>query len=129
MKSFKVLLVAGLVISSPTNSLAGCDKPAPGYDTTYCLAKLFLESDNELNEAYKNLISKLKPHQKKILVGAQRSWIKFRNAECSDNGTISVDCNYAVNKQRTKFLLDRYTECKIGSCKDDLLGDEKFDEQ
>ena len=109
------------------NAIAGCEKPAPGYDTTYCMAKLFVESDNELNDSYKGLSALLNPEQKKKLVGAQRSWIKFRNAKCSDGGTIMVDCNYDVNKNRTKFLLDRITECKIGSCKNDLLGSENFD--
>jgi hypothetical protein len=26
------------------NVFAGCEKPAPGYDTTYCYVKLFLQS-------------------------------------------------------------------------------------
>ena len=109
------------------NVFAGCEKPAAGYDSTYCMAKLFVESDNELNNAYKNLSILLNHEQKKKLIGAQRSWIKFRNVKCSDGGTIMVDCNYSVNKNRTKFFLDRITECKIGSCKNDLLGSENFD--
>ena len=117
-----------LLLSLASGSVfAGCEKPAPGYDSTYCMAKLFVESDNELNDAYKNLSVLLNPEQKKKLIGAQRSWIKYRNAKCSDGGTIMVDCNYEVNKNRTKFLLDRITECKIGSCKNDLLGNENFD--
>jgi uncharacterized protein YecT (DUF1311 family) len=111
------------------NVFAGCEKPAPGYDATYCFAKLFLESDNELNNAYKILNSVMNPEQKKKLLTAQRSWIKYRNASCSDGGTINVDCNYDVNKKRTKFLLDRITECKVGACKNELLGDENFSSQ
>ena len=121
---FNILLFLSIASGSV---FAGCEKPAAGYDTTYCMAKLFVESDNELNDAYKNLSVLLNPEQKKKLIGAQRSWIKFRNAKCSDGGTIMVDCNYDVNKNRTKFLLDRVTECKIGSCKNDLLGSENFD--
>ena len=116
-----------LLSIASVNVFAGCEKPAPGYDSTYCMAKLFVESDNELNDAYKNLSALLNSEQKKKLIGAQRSWIKYRNAKCSDGGTIMVDCNYEVNKNRTKFLLDRFTECKIGSCKNDLLGNENFD--
>ena len=121
---FNILLFLSIASGSV---FAGCEKPAAGYDTTYCMAKLFVESDNELNDAYKNLSVLLNPEQKKKLIGAQRSWIKFRNVKCSDGGTIMVDCNYSVNKNRTKFFLDRITECKIGSCKNDLLGSEKFD--
>ena len=126
MKLAAVIVSASLVTA---NAFAGCEKPAPGYDTTYCFAKLFVESDNELNVAYKNLNSILNPEQKKKLLGPQRSWIKFRNASCSDSGTINVDCNFEVNKKRTKFFLDRTTECKIGACKNELLGDENFRSQ
>jgi len=108
-------------------TFAGCEKPSQGYDTTYCFAKLFLQSDEELNEAYKSLSALLNPEQKKRMIGAQRSWIKFRNAKCSDGSSIMVDCNFEVNKNRTKFLLDRVTECKIGACKNDLIGSESFD--
>jgi uncharacterized protein YecT (DUF1311 family) len=122
----KLTLIIGLSLFVTLNTFASCVKPAPGYDTTYCFAKLFVESDNELNVAYKNLNSILNPEQKKKLLGSQRSWIKFRNASCSDGGSINVDCNFEVNKKRTKFLLDRITECKIGACKNELLGDENF---
>ncbi len=123
MKKLILSFVALLVI---TNTYANCEKPAPGYDTTYCFAKLFLQSDDELNAAYKALSALLNPEQKKRLISAQRSWIKYRNAKCYDRGSIMVDCNFEVNKNRTKFLLDRVTECKIGSCKNDLIGSENF---
>lgn len=38
--------------------------------------------DKELNKVYKQLTSKLEPHQKKLLVESQRQWIKFRDADC-----------------------------------------------
>ena len=53
--------------------------------------------------------------------------MKFRNAKYSDGEIIMVDCNNEVYRNRTKFLLGRITECKIGSCKNDLLGSENFD--
>ena len=104
-----------------TLSYAGCEKPSPGYDSVYCSAKLFLESDNELNAAWKQLMTFLNAEQKKNIIQVQRDWIKYRNAKCSTNNSIDVDCNYDVNKERTKFILDRITECKIGSCKDSML--------
>ena len=125
----KSTIVIASTLLAAFNAFAGCEKPAPGYDTTYCFAKLFVESDNELNDTYKKLNSALNPEQKKKLLASQRSWIKFRNASCSDGGAINVDCNYEVNKKRTKFLLDRITECKVGACKKELLGDENFSNQ
>ena len=123
----KIIVSLLLLLTASQGVFAGCEKPAAGYDSTYCLAKLFVESDNELNDTYKNLSSLLNSDQKKKLIAVQRSWIKFRNSKCSDGGTITVDCNYDVNKNRAKFLLDRITECKIGSCKIDLIASENFD--
>jgi uncharacterized protein YecT (DUF1311 family) len=123
------LIIFFLGIGVYLKSHAGCEKPTPGYDTTYCMAKLFVESDNELNDAYKNISGLLKPEQKKKLINAQRNWIKYRNERCSTDGTIDVGCNYEVNKKRTKYILDRITECKIGSCNDQLLSNENWEKQ
>jgi uncharacterized protein YecT (DUF1311 family) len=125
----KLFVIASSALFLAANAFAGCENPAPGYDKTYCLAKLFVETDNELNEAYKSLNSVLSADQRKKLLPAQRAWIKYRNLACSEGGTIDVACNFKVNKSRTKFLLDRLTECKIGACKNDLLADENFDGQ
>jgi uncharacterized protein YecT (DUF1311 family) len=38
--------------------------------------------DARLNDAYKKLMSKLSPDRKKVLLKAQRAWIKFREANC-----------------------------------------------
>ncbi|MBL6280539.1 DUF1311 domain-containing protein, partial [Micromonospora fiedleri] len=41
-------------------------------------------ADNELNALYQQITGRLKsdPDRKKLLIGAQRSWIAFRDAEC-----------------------------------------------
>lgn len=116
-----IILIFTVLSVSSSLCFAGCEKPAPGYDSVYCSAKLFLESDNELNAAWKQLMPLLSPEQKKSSIQAQRDWIKYRNAKCSTENSINVDCNFDVNKERTKFLLDRITECKIGSCNESLL--------
>jgi len=98
-----------------------CVNPKTSYDSTYCVAKLFFESDKELNDVYKDLTKAIKESEKKKLVEAQRAWIKFRNNACESFGTINVKCNYEVNKNRTEFLRDRLRECKTGNCRNDLL--------
>ena len=42
-------------------------------------------ADAKLNQAYQQITAKLKddPKTKKLLVEAQRSWLRFRDAECA----------------------------------------------
>ena len=49
-----------------------------------CAAQQHAAADKELNALYQQITTRLKgnPDSKKLLVGAQRSWIAFRDAEC-----------------------------------------------
>jgi uncharacterized protein YecT (DUF1311 family) len=47
-----------------------------------CILAETMRQDARLNENYKKLISKLPTERKNALVGAQRAWIKFRDANC-----------------------------------------------
>lgn len=42
----------------------------------------FKKSDTELNLVYKQLVSMLNAKEKKLLVRAQKNWIRFRDAHC-----------------------------------------------
>ena len=128
MKKIPVLLIAGLLGLTATvvNAYDGCKNPTSSYDSTYCTAKLFIESDKELNETYKSLTQQVNGDVKKSLVNAQRAWIKFRDNACESQGEIDVDCNYAVNKARDEFLRDRLRECKTGHCQNDLIASQNF---
>lgn len=132
-KIFKTASSLVFLIGFATHAWAGCESPKPGYDTTYCTAKLFIESDQELNSAYSSLRSLLSENQKQILKRSQLAWIKYRDLWCSqstDGGVaISTSCSYKTNKARTKFLLDRITECKIGACSVTQLGRIDFQNQ
>lgn len=99
-----------------------CEKYKTSYDQTYCVAKLFLASDDELNAVYKKLKGLTKGEAQTSLVKVQRDWIKYRNNACESHGTIDVDCNYRVNRERTTALRDRLRECETGSCNDALIG-------
>jgi uncharacterized protein YecT (DUF1311 family) len=58
----------------------------------------------------------------KKLMKTQRAWIKYRDNVCQkEAGTIDVDCNYQVNKERSEYLRDRARECKTGTCRDDMI--------
>ncbi len=99
-----------------------CDKYRTSYDRTYCYSKLFVESDKELNTVYGELKGILKDDMKKKLTETQREWIKYRDRACEEEpGTINVDCNYKVNRERAEYLRDRLRECKTGNCREEMV--------
>ena len=124
MKNYVQLFVVGVIVLMYSAVFADgeCDKFKSPYDVTYCYCKLFIESDKELNTVYKELKDGLKEEMKKKLTDIQREWMKYRDNACQDKpGTIDVDCNYKVNKERTEYLRDRSRECKTGNCRDDMI--------
>src|SRR3989338_927665 len=111
----KSIAIAALTLAVFTaNAFAdqGCGNPKTEYDQTYCTAKLFVESDTELNQVYTELSKMVDPTAKTSLLQAQRQWIKFRDSTCSSQGTIDVQCNFEVNRDRAQYLQDRLRECK-----------------
>lgn len=121
---YKLLSIgAAMLVSQAAFALGECDKYTTSYDGTYCMSKLFVESDKELNVVYKELHADLKGPVQKSLTSVQRDWIKYRDRACQpESGTIDVGCNYEVNRKRTEYLRDRLRECKAGTCRDDLIG-------
>lgn len=134
MKNLSLFCLAvALLLTTNYVSLAsaddGCDKYKNSYDVTFCYCKLFIESDKELNEVYKELKALLNDSLKKKLTEVQRDWMKYRNGACEDGeGTIDVDCNYQVNKKRTEFLRDRLRECKTGNTREDMIMKKSWEE-
>lgn len=124
----KKLLLSLPILFVAHNAFAteACDKFTTSYDRTYCTSKLFVESDNELNQVYKELKTHLKGDTSKALTATQRNWIKYRDNLCESDGNIAVDCNYEVNRLRTEYLRDRLRECKTGNCQPDLIRSESW---
>ena len=123
MKTFvKALFCLSALASLGAHAQSECDKYKTSYDKTYCFAKLFLESDKELNTIYGELQKQLKEPVRKQLTGVQRDWLKHRDAKCESSGSIDVDCNYRLNRDRAEYLRDRARECKTGTCRDDMIG-------
>lgn len=123
-------LAAGMIFSaqfSHAQNTDSCDKFKTSYDKTYCVAKLFLESDKELNAVYTELRKPLKDTVKQQLTETQREWIKYRDASCERSGSINVSCNYKVNRERTEYLRDRARECKTGNCNDAAIAKKSWE--
>lgn len=94
-----------------------CDKYKASYDRTYCMSKLFVESDSELNEVYKELRGMINEDGRNSLKSTELDWLKYRNSKCElMPGTIDVRCSYEVNVERANYLRDRLRECKVRHC-------------
>lgn len=121
---FLVFAVGAMLFSSQAALASGeCDKYSTRYDNTYCMCKLFIESDNELNTVYKDLRKIIPESARNQLTSVQREWMRHRDEACQPQpGTIAVDCNYKLNRERAKYLRDRLNECKTGACQNDKIG-------
>ena len=78
-----------------------------------CTSDEKARQDARLNENYKKLMSKLSAKRTKMLLEAQRAWIKFRDANCNfyfdpEGGTAALlagtDCFLQVTADRAKEL-------------------------
>jgi len=68
-----------------------CDKARNTYDDIYCTNKIYASADADLNKNYQQLRLKLDETQQKILKKSQLAWIRYRDAECTDDQQVSVD--------------------------------------
>ena len=129
MKIFRIMTaaLAAWAFCSSAHAAGECDKYTTPYDQTYCFAKLFVESDKELNEVYKALGKQINASVRDDLKIVQREWMKYRDSTCQpQSGTINVDCNYRVNRERTEYLRDRLRECKAGTCRPDMIAQQSW---
>jgi uncharacterized protein YecT (DUF1311 family) len=121
------LLLIGWFVVSPV-SLAFADDCANAQDQATmnaCADKSLKKSDTELNSVYKQIEQRLKDDAEttKLLVAAQRSWVAFRDAECTFSNSRSADgsvypmiyamCLDGLTQLRTKELKD-YLNCEEG---------------
>jgi uncharacterized protein YecT (DUF1311 family) len=121
-------LILLIFVSRTAKAEGECDKYLTSYDKTYCFAKLFLESDKELNTVYSDLRGLLKGNVKQQLTETQRDWIKYRDTSCERQGAINVGCNFKVNRERTEYLRDRLRECKTGNCRDEAISKKSWNQ-
>lgn len=129
MRDFYKILVACAAVFGSQAVLAEntCDRYNTAYDRTYCTSKLFIESDKELNDVYKDLRKAIQPAVREKLTAVQRDWMSYRDQTCQpDEGRIRVDCNYKVNRERAEYLRDRLRECKTGACNNSMIGQQSW---
>lgn len=68
----------------------------------------YKKADAELNKVYKELMKTLGPKEKKLLIAAQKNWIKFRDSDCEfqaekyHGGSIQPLIRYTCLTDRTQ---------------------------
>lgn len=120
-------IILGLILGGPsTFAMANnCDKARNTYDDIYCTNKIYASADADLNKNYQQLRQKLDETQQKILKKSQLAWIRYRDAECTDDQQVSVDvqCRLSTTQERNHWLLERLRECQTVGCKTTRLSE------
>jgi uncharacterized protein YecT (DUF1311 family) len=121
-----ILIALGLLLNTPPLAVADsemtqeyltCMDKAGGVtaDMLECASHEKTRQDARLNENYKKLMPKLSAKRKKMLLEAQRAWIKFRDTNCRfyfdpEGGTAAVLAGNGCFLQATA---DRAKELKL----------------
>jgi len=121
-----LLLATSLVLAAlPAFAQQNCDKPRDDFDGLYCLNKVYIETDAELNQAYKDLAPRLQSEGRARLKETQLAWIEERNAACSrriDSGFyVNLSCATRSTRRRLEFLQERARECRSAGCQPSKL--------
>ncbi|HEY6306053.1 MAG TPA: lysozyme inhibitor LprI family protein [Candidatus Angelobacter sp.] len=124
MKTVIAVLLAICALPVLAQSSA-CDHPKNDFDGLYCLNKIWIEADHNLNQAYQKLNAKLNAEGKTSLKKGQLAWIESRNASCSKTDSsgffVNLKCATDTTIERTRFLEDRYRECVSAGCMNSRL--------
>jgi len=119
MVKAKAVFAAAALLGA-ASAHADCDHPRNDFDDLYCLDKVYIQSDKDLNDAYGKLAKQLDANGKAALKHSQLAWIRSRNDQCSmkdDHGFwVNLDCATQTTIGRTQFLEDRYRECVSAGC-------------
>lgn len=110
---------------TPLANADDCDNATTQGDMNACAGRQYQTADKQLNAVYQQITQRLKDDAdtKKLLVGAQRSWVAFRDAECEfaasgvSGGSvyplIRLNCLTAQTVSRTTALKE-YLKCQEG---------------
>jgi len=102
-----------------------CDNASDQATMNQCAAQQNAAADKELNALYQQITSRFKgnPDNKKLLVGAQRAWVAFRDAECKFSASgveggsvyplIYSNCTSELTKARVQTFKN-YLKCQEG---------------
>ena len=102
-----------------------CEKTRNTYDDIYCTNKIYASADDDLNKNYQHLRHQLNNTQQKILKKSQLAWIRYRDAECTNDlqSTVDVECRLNMTQERNHWLLERIRECDTVGCKTTRLSE------
>ena len=120
-----LLTLTPFLFSPLAHAAIDCANASDQATMNQCAGQEFKSTDKELNAMYQQIIGRLKdnPDRKKLLVGAQRAWIGFRDTECKFSASgveggsvyplIYSNCLTVVTKARIEAL-KQYLECQEG---------------
>ncbi|MDB5997133.1 MAG: urease-associated protein [Pseudomonas sp.] len=119
-----LLALTPLLLTSFAHAV-DCDNATDQATMNQCAAQQNKAADKELNALYQQINARLKgsPDSKKLLVGAQRAWVGFRDAECKFSASgveggsvyplIYSNCITDLTKARVEAFKN-YLKCQEG---------------
>lgn len=121
------MFLSTLLVSSLALANSNCNNPRNSFDDLYCLNKVYIQADKELNSNYQALRKLLDAKGRQLLKQSQIRWIHERDEDCSyyDDRGFFVNLNCATNTtiERAHFLADRKRECVSSGCMNSRLSD------
>ncbi|WP_347927483.1 lysozyme inhibitor LprI family protein [Pseudomonas helvetica] len=121
----RFLLALAPLLLAPFAHADDCANAADQRTMSECAAKDYKKADTQLNALYKQINDRLKDNleSKKLLVGAQRAWVAFRDAECEFSASgvaggsvypmIYSNCLAGLTLKRVEAF-KTYLECQEG---------------
>ncbi|WP_223480729.1 MULTISPECIES: lysozyme inhibitor LprI family protein [unclassified Pseudomonas] len=121
----RVLLALTPLLFTTVAHAVDCDNATDQATMNQCAAQQNKAADKELNALYQQINARLKdsPESKKQLIGAQRAWIGFRDAECKFSASgveggsvyplIYSNCITDLTKARVEAF-KTYLKCQEG---------------
>ena len=124
MKSL-IACLALVVFPVSVYANSACDNPKNDFDGLYCLNKIYLQADKDLNETFGKLRKQLDAQGKEVLKQGQLAWIDSRNNQCSFRDGrgffVNLECATSTTVKRVQFLEDRLRECLSSGCQNSKL--------
>lgn len=114
-------LLALLPLQDTAHAQNSCNYPNGTFDQVYCVNKVTLQADAEMNVVYQKLLRKLAPSAQQTLRSTQRAWMAKRDDDCVDGYTVYVKCTHDMTVSRLNFLNDRLRECNSAGCQPNKL--------
>ena len=114
-------LATSLTLTGTAQAQNNCNTPGNSFEDVYCLSKVFVKADDDLNTVYQKLLKRLSPAAQVTLRRTQRAWLNGRNTTCTENdaklgAVIYMDCAVDRTTSRSNFLNDRLRECLSSGC-------------